>query len=115
MKHETTKSFIIGFALSMVLTLAAYFAVVNHVFNSVYITTFIIVLAFIQLVVQMVFFLHLGREPRPRWNLYVFLNSFAIILFIVIASIWIMNHLYHNLMTPAQIDSYTLQQEGMDK
>jgi cytochrome o ubiquinol oxidase subunit IV len=115
MKHETTKSFIIGFALSILLTLVAYLAVVNHLFPSVILITFILVLAFMQLAVQLLFFLHMGREPRPRWNLYVFLSAFSIILFIVVTSIWIMNHLYHNLMTPSQIDSYTVEQEGMQQ
>jgi len=112
---ETSRSFVIGFILSLLLTFAAYFAVVYHVTTDVGLTTFIIFLAFVQLVVQLLFFLHLGRESRPRWNLNVFLTSFSIILFIVVASIWIMQHLYHNLMTPQEMDNYTMQQENLYK
>jgi len=112
---ETSRSFVVGLLLSLVLTFAAYYAVVYHVFGTTELTIFIIVLAFVQLAVQLYYFLHMGREPKPRWNLYVFLSTFSVILFIVVASIWIMHHLHYNLMSPSEMMEYTLEKEALDK
>ena len=114
-QHETTKSFVVGFILSIVLTLAAYFAVVNKVFSGTELVTFIIVLAFAQLAVQLLWFLHMGREPKPRWNLQVFLAAFSIILVVVVASIWIMQHLHYNLMTPDEMNHHAMEEEAIQK
>jgi len=97
------KSYILGFILSIILTLAAYIPVemgsTSHkgVSSQFGITVFILALAFIQLIVQMVFFLHMGNETRPRWKLGVFISFASIILIVVVASIWIMQHLNYNM------------------
>ena len=57
----------------------------------------IIGFAVLQLVVQVVFFLHLGREKKPRYNLLFLISTVGIILVVVVASIWIMNHLHYNM------------------
>ena len=55
MDQGTYKSYIAGFILSIVLTLAAYFAVVDGRMSAVTILTIILALAVVQLVVQMFF------------------------------------------------------------
>jgi cytochrome o ubiquinol oxidase operon protein cyoD len=68
-------------------------------------------LAVAQLLVQLVFFLHLGREPKPRQNLVVFLFMLLVIGILVIGSLWIMHNLnYHMTMTPKQMDQKLLDQ-----
>ena len=47
MHTETTKSFIIGFLLSVALTFAAYYAVVNHLLTGTMLLAAIIILAFV--------------------------------------------------------------------
>lgn len=97
------KSYIIGFILSIVLTLAAYYpvwlhATSNHaMFSHVMLMWFITILAFIQLLIQLLFFLHLGQESKPRWKLAMLISFFGIVLIVVIASIWIMQHLNYNM------------------
>ena len=107
----TFKSYVMGFILSVALTLAAYLAVVYQASQIVWI---IIVLAIIQLLVQLIFFLHLGQEKGPRWNLAVFFSTVSIILILVLGSLWIMRHLNYN-MTPAQMNTFLLKNEGMMK
>jgi cytochrome o ubiquinol oxidase operon protein cyoD len=102
------KSYLAGFISSVVLTLAAYFAVVNHVHNALVI---ILSLAVIQVVIQLIFFLHLGKGQDASWNLVVFFSTFTIILILVIGSIWIMGHLNYN-MTPQDIQNYMNDQSG---
>ena len=97
------KSYIIGFILSIVLTLAAYIPVWIHVsthhemVSHVTIMWIIIPLAFVQLIVQLLFFLHLGQEEKPRWKLAMLISFFSIVIIVVIASIWIMTHLNYNM------------------
>jgi cytochrome o ubiquinol oxidase operon protein cyoD len=112
--NATLKSYVIGFILSIVLTLAAYFLVANHLLIGGGLYAAIFGLALIQLIVQLVFFLHMAQESKPRWNLMIFLSFISIIAIVVIASLWIISHLNYN-MSPTQIDNYTFEQEGMHK
>jgi len=106
------KSYLIGFVLSAVLTFAATeFILVN---GTSYTAWIIIALAIIQLFVQLIFFLHLGSEKAPRWNLVIFISTVGMVLIVVVGSLWIMRHLNYN-MTPAQMDSQLMKMEGMKK
>jgi cytochrome o ubiquinol oxidase subunit IV len=111
------KSYIIGFVLSVALTLLAYYPVWLHVnsqhmmFSHELIMWFIVALAFVQLVIQLLFFLHLGQESRPRWKLAMLVCFMGVVLIVVIASIWIMQHLNYN-MSLIQLDRVMQQGEG---
>jgi cytochrome o ubiquinol oxidase operon protein cyoD len=111
------KSYIIGFILSVVLTLLAYFPILFQVnshqtmFSGDLLILFIVILAFIQMIIQLLFFLHLGQESKPRWKLVVLISFFGIVLIVVIASIWIMQHLNYN-MSLVQLDRVMQQGEG---
>ena len=107
------KSFIIGFILSLVLTLAAYLAVVDSIFSGSILLIVILGIALMQFVVQLLFFLSLGQESKPRWKLAIFLSTLAIVLIIMLGSLWIMNHLNYNMsMSPQKIENYTQSQDG---
>lgn len=91
-------SYITGFILSLTLTLIAYILVTQKLYTSTtQIIGIIVGLAIIQLVVQLIFFLHLGRESKPRWNVAVFMFAGLVVLIIVFGSIWIMNNLNYNM------------------
>ena len=109
--NKILTSYIIGFILSIVLTIAAYILVVNQVLGSSIVLIVIILLALIQLIVQLFFFLHLAEEEKPRWNLIFFINTIGIILLVVVGSIWIMQHLNSNTM-PKDINNM-MQNEKM--
>ncbi len=108
----TLRSYVTGFILSLGLTLAAYFIVVNHSFSMSAIIAWIVALALAQFLVQMLFFLHLGREKKPRWKLYVALYMVMVVTILVLGSLWIMSNLNYR-MTPAQINSYLNSQSGL--
>ena len=96
--HVSLKSYIWGFTLSLLLTLAAYFAVTAQLLPHTPLLYTIFTLALIQFGVQMVLFLHLGEEKKPYWHFLTFLFMIAILLIVVIGSLWIMNHLNYNTM-----------------
>lgn len=115
--HGSLMSYTVGFGLSIILTLAAYFLTQHHV-NSGHVSPsdsvmeiLLLILAVIQLFVQLFFFLHLGREDKPRWRSMAFGFALLVVLIIVIGSLWIMNNLNYR-MTPQQMNQYMLKQDG---
>ncbi|MEI8338651.1 MAG: cytochrome o ubiquinol oxidase subunit IV [bacterium] len=92
------KNYITGFLLALILTLLAYFLVTQKIYTSYnQIIAIISGLAIVQLFVQLIFFLHLGRESKPRWNVTVFVFAALVVVIIVVGSIWIMNNLNYNM------------------
>ena len=92
------KHYLLGFLISIVLTLAAYFVAVNYFHWAAHLT--VALLGLFQAWLQLSLFLHLGREPKPRWNLVVFLFTLMVTLILVFGSVWIMENLNYNLMEP---------------
>lgn len=106
-------SYIVGFVLSVVATIIAYLFVVNHVWPMQVLVYVIMGLAVVQLTVQVVFFLHIGRGSRLK--LVTFGFALLVILIVVVGSIWIMNNLDYNMMhmTHDEIEIYLKQHEGI--
>jgi cytochrome o ubiquinol oxidase subunit IV len=117
-----TKTYSLGFGLSLAVTLVAwqlvhYHVQRNHLFwtdKALVIT--ILCLAVVQLFIQLIFFLHLFNEKGPRWNLMVF-SFMAIVLVILIGgSLWIMYNLdYHHPHHPSPRESngFIIHDEGI--
>lgn len=99
--------YVIGFVLSIILTLVAYILVVNHVMSGAGLVAVIVGLAIIQLFVQLFFFLHLGEESKPRWNLMSLLFAAMVVIIVVFGSLWIMNNLNYNMMPDMNKDIQT--------
>jgi cytochrome o ubiquinol oxidase operon protein cyoD len=70
-------------------------------------------IAVVQLVIQAVFFLHIGRGSRLK--LVTFAFAILIVLIVVVGSLWIMNNLDYNMMrlSPDQMKLYMHQHEGI--
>src|ERR1700733_3242301 len=96
-RKKTLKSYVTGFILSILLTLVPYFLVTRHLLSPIILVGTILIFAFIQLTVQLLFFLHMRQESKPRLNLVIFISFFGIILIVVVASIWIMQHLNYQM------------------
>jgi len=104
-------TYTLGFLLSILLTLLAYALVVNELFTKTLLVGAVMILATLQLVVQLVLFLHLGRESRPRWNLVAFGFMTMTLIIIVAGSLWIMYNLNYNMMmSPQEMNQYMLEQ-----
>jgi cytochrome o ubiquinol oxidase subunit IV len=111
------RTYLTGFVLSLALTMTAYLAVRHHIgthhtFPTDDVTVAILSsLAIAQLFAQLVFFLHLNRESRPRWNFVVFAFMALVLVIIVGGSLWIMSNLnYHQ--TSQQASQYLKDQES---
>lgn len=111
-EHGTVQSYVIGFLLSLLFTLIPYYLVVNQLLPSSPLLTTILVIAVVQMIIQIVFFLHLGRGPKPLYNVVFFVSTVGIILVVVVGSIWIMHHLNYN-MTPQDMSKKLIEKEGV--
>lgn len=108
-----TKSYVIGFILSVVITFLAYLFVVNKLLPMTALIYCVLALALLQLVVQMVFFLHIGRGSR--WKAITFGFTVLVVVIIVGGTLWIMANLNYNMMhmTPDEKSIYMKQHEGL--
>jgi cytochrome o ubiquinol oxidase subunit IV len=88
----------IGYVASILLIVGAYRVVVDkHLSDALLIYT-IIGLAILQAIIQLIFFLQLGLESKPRWNTITFLFTVMVIIIVIGGSLWIMDNLNYNLM-----------------
>jgi cytochrome o ubiquinol oxidase operon protein cyoD len=114
-RHSQSKyiSYVVGFVLSVIATFIAYLIVVHHIWPTGTLVYLVLGIAVVQLVTQVVFFLHIGRGSP--WKVITFAFAILIVLIIVIGTIWIMNNLNYNMMrmSPHQMQVYMNQNEGI--
>lgn len=91
-------AYVIGFGLSLFTTLIAFALVYTAVFSSAVTVATIIALALAQLLIQLFYFLHLGREAKPRLNGMAFAFMSMVVLIIGLGSLWVMHNLDYNMM-----------------
>ena len=94
--HGNRRSYVIGFLLAIVLTAIPFALVMSH---SVAGTPLVIAaFALAQIVVHVVYFLHLNRSEEQRWNLIALVFTAIVVCIILGGSLWIMHELYVNMM-----------------
>lgn len=114
--HGTLSSYSNGFLLSIILTLEAYFFVRNDLLQGAQLVYALLTLACVQLFVQMMFFLHIGKGTPGRWKWAAFAMMLVVVFILVVGSLWIMGHLnYHTDMSPSQTDTHIIQDEGFKR
>lgn len=88
--HGSLKSYTIGFLCSIVLTIIPIAVVLNNWLEGMASTIVLMIAAALQFIVQLIFFMHLKEEKKPRYNLVSLILGMIILLVIVIGSMWIM-------------------------
>lgn len=97
--HGSTRGYIVGFVLSVVLTAVPFWLVMTGVLPGMVATAIIIfALALVQILVHVVFFLHLDTRSEGGWTLIAFIFTAVIVAIAIAGSIWIMYHLNTNMM-----------------
>ena len=97
-EYGSFSSYCKGFILSLALVLAAFFLAYFKLLSGLFLAIAVSILGFLQAAFQLVLFLNLTKEPKPRWNILVFLFMISVVLILVVGSLWIMNHLNYNMM-----------------
>jgi cytochrome o ubiquinol oxidase operon protein cyoD len=101
--NTSMKGYLFAFISSIVLTLAAYFLVANQILTQSNRICAVVGLGIVQAIIQLIFFLYLGKEKKPRSNLLVFLFMALILAIVIIGTLWIMYDLNARLMPKMEI------------
>ncbi|MCA6219756.1 cytochrome o ubiquinol oxidase subunit IV [Photorhabdus antumapuensis] len=96
--HGSLKSYIIGFVLSVILTVIPFWMVMDGSASHATILTTVVGLAVVQILVHFIYFLHMNTSSEERWNLVALLFTILIIGIVVVGSLWIMYNLNINMM-----------------
>ncbi len=109
------KSYIIGFIASLALTMSAYFITYYHVSGGrALLFGALSVLALSQFLIQLFFFLHVGREFPPRYKLMITSFMILVVLILVGGSLWIMHSLNGRVMPSTnQMVKYMNSQDNL--
>nr|WP_206767923.1 cytochrome o ubiquinol oxidase subunit IV [Brevibacillus formosus] len=84
------KEYVIGFILSIVLTIIPLVLVMNPILSKTATVISILVMAVLQFVIQLVFFMHIREGEKPRYNVQTLILGLVIVFTIVAGSLWIM-------------------------
>jgi len=102
--HGSIKTYLIGFSLAIVLTIIPFVLVMTGALPKTATLVIILIFAASQIMVHLVYFLHLNTSSEQHWNLLAAVYTLIILVILVGASIWIMYHLNANMM----IDTKTI-------
>jgi cytochrome o ubiquinol oxidase operon protein cyoD len=99
MPHSTFKGYMTGFILSVILTAIPFWLVMAKVLPSAKVTTLIILaFAVVQILVHMVYFLHLNTSSEGGWNMLALIFTMVLVVITLSGSLWVMYHMNANMM-----------------
>lgn len=96
--HGSVKEYVWGLVLSIVLTLIPFALVMYGSLSDGLTLSIILLCAVAQIMVQLVFFLHMNTSSEQIWNTTSAVFIVLITAILVLGSIWIMQHLNHNML-----------------
>ena len=97
--HGSFKGYVTGFLLAVLLTAIPFWLVMGHVFTQSS-TTVLVLFAFaaVQIVVHMVYFLHMRSSTEGGWSMLALIFTFVLVVITLSGSVWVMYHLNTNMM-----------------
>ena len=97
--HGTRRSYLIGFALSVILTAIPFWLVMSHAIQDTQtIALIIFAMAAVQVIVHVIYFLHLDSRAEGGWTLVSFVFTVVVVAITIGGSVWVMYHLNSNMM-----------------
>lgn len=96
--HGNAKQYTIGFILSIILTIIPFGMVMSGGFGRGALVAVIAITAIAQVLIQLVYFLHMNTSSEQRWNVIAFVYTILCIAVLLIGSVWVMNYLHYNMM-----------------
>lgn len=97
--HVSFSGYLTGFILSVILTAIPFYLVMTDALHSNVATSVtIMVFAAVQIVVHMIFFLHMSPKVDDGWSMMAMLFTVIIVVITLSGSLWVMYHLNTNMM-----------------
>ena len=98
MPHGTMRDYVTGFALSVVLTAVPFWLVMTRPLDAAVTAALIVAFAIAQIVVHMIYFLHMSPRAEGGWTLTSLVFTIIVVGIMLAGSLWVMNHLNANMM-----------------
>ncbi|MNT15667.1 Cytochrome bo(3) ubiquinol oxidase subunit 4 [compost metagenome] len=97
--HATLGGYLTGFVLSVFLTAVPFWLVMGGVFEKSSTTAIVILLiGAVQIVVHMIYFLHMNAKSEGGWNMLSLMFTLTLVVITLTGSLWVMFHLNSNMM-----------------
>ncbi|MBN9116485.1 MAG: cytochrome o ubiquinol oxidase subunit IV [Pandoraea sp.] len=97
--HGSVKSYLIGFVLAVILTVVPFKLVMDGTMPPSTVLPLILGAALVQIIVHLIYFLHMDRSSEQRWNVMAFAFTILIVSIVLVGPLWIM-HNANSLMMP---------------
>lgn len=97
--HGSLGSYVAGFILAVILTAASFGVVMHGTLEPGSALIVLAVLAFVQVVVHLVFFLHLNVSSGQGWNVLSLAYTVLAAAFLIFGTIWVMHNVSMNMMS----------------
>jgi len=88
--HGSTTSYIIGYVLSILLTILPLWLVIHHALTHTSLVVTIMIMAALQFLIQLLFFMHIRQSEKPHYNVFAIILGVVFVVTIVGGSAWIM-------------------------
>ena len=110
--HGTLRGYLIGFVLSVALTAIPFALVMTGQLDATSTAIVVLGMALVQIVVHMVFFLHMTTRAEGGWSFLALMFTLVVVVVTLSGSIWVMYHMNANMMpmSPA-MSSETMSQQ----
>ena len=103
--HGSFRSYMTGFILSVILTAIPFWLVMGNVLDNPRYTAFIILgFAVVQILVHMIYFLHMNTKSEEGWTLLATVFTIVVVVITLAGSFWVIFHLNQNLMPGMQME-----------
>ncbi len=97
--HGSFQSYMTGFVLSVILTVIPFWLVMGNVLDNSLVTTLVILaLGGVQMVVHVIYFLHMSTKSEGGWTFMALIFTITLVVIMLAGSVWVMYHLNHNMM-----------------
>ena len=107
--HSTFKGYMTGFVLAVILTAIPFWLVMSGGLAKSSTTALVVLaLAAVQIVVHMIYFLHMNTKSEGGWNMLALIFTMVLVVITLSGSIWIMYHLNNNMMPASMHDMSNL-------
>ncbi|AIO68896.1 cytochrome o ubiquinol oxidase subunit IV [Burkholderia sp. ABCPW 14] len=97
--HGTVGGYVAGFILSVLLTAASFGLVLSGALSSHASLIALAALAFVQIVVHLVYFLHMNASSGQRWNVMAFSYTVLTAAILIVGTLWVMHNVGMNMMS----------------
>ncbi|NII05107.1 cytochrome o ubiquinol oxidase subunit IV [Luteibacter anthropi] len=107
------KGYMTGFFLAVVLTAIPFWLVMDKVIpDSRTLAVVLLIFGAIQIVVHMIYFLHMNTKSEGGWNMLALIFTLVLVVITLTGSIWVMYHLNTNMM-PGMMHDMTEQVKNL--